>query len=39
MTHDFDWIKNNIKDFPDVKLKTLLIKIRFALMGPNSRSI
>ena len=40
MTHDFDWIKNNIKEFPDVKIENITYKNSvFALMGPNSRAI
>ena len=40
MTHDFDWIKKNIKDFPDAKIENITYQNSvFSLMGPNSRMI
>jgi sarcosine dehydrogenase len=40
MTHDFDWIKSNLTEFPDVKIENVTYqKSVFSLMGPNSRSI
>ena len=40
MTHDFDWIKSNLTNFPDVKIENVTYqKSVFSLMGPNSRQI